>query len=121
MNSDPDEAVLERAAKRAQSYSRELVASLMAAWSRALPEEHLEDALSCSNAALTQLALCLRPRETRWTSDLDEIAGAIGIDRRRLEVFLRKALIAERLAISHEPDEHVDGRLMAARDRDETR
>ena len=64
-----------------------------------------------------ELALCLRPRAEHWDSDISEIATACGIDLGRLDAFLKKVVIAERLALAHEGDADEGGRLLAARDR----
>lgn len=121
MSSDPSGgAFLARALQRAESDSAVLVAGLAAAWRRAFTGERLEDALGCSAARVGELSLCLRPRAATWGADIEEIAGATGIESRRLETFFRKAEIAERLAVSHSVDDNADGRLLAARDRDES-
>jgi hypothetical protein len=118
MSSDSRHDALAQAAKRAESMSGCLVGSLVAAWRRAF-QQPIEDALQCSPADVVQLSLCLRPRVEAWGADVGEIATAIGIERSLLEGFFRKARTAEGLAMAHPVDEELDGRLMAARDRDE--
>lgn len=110
---------LARAARRAASHGSGLVAGLTSAWQRAFPDDHLEDVLGCSSRVITELSLCLRPRSEQWAADVQEIAEAVGVESHRMEAFFRKAEIAERLSIAHSSDEAADGRLMAARDRDE--
>jgi hypothetical protein len=120
MSSDPPKAAaVARAIHRAESHSAILVAGLAAAWRLAFTDERLEDALGCSAADIAELSLCLRPRLETWAADVDEIATAVGIDPLRLESFFRKAEVAERLAFSHPVDDGADGRLLAARDRDQ--
>jgi hypothetical protein len=114
-SSDED---LRRSAQRAAALSGSLAAGLVRVWERAFPEETPASNLACSQRAIQELALCLRPRAESWLSDVREIASAIGIDAMRLEGFLRSAEVLEQLALAHPVDEHV-GQLMAARDRDE--
>ena len=109
---------LARAAQRAASHSGELVAALAPAWEGAFPEHRLEDVLGCSEEAVTHLMLCLRPRSETWSTDISEIAEAIGIELPCLESFFRKAEVAERLSFAHPSHDAVDGRLLAARDRE---
>lgn len=118
MSSDSGQAALDHAARRAESMGGCLVASLIAAWRRAF-QQSVEDALQCSPADVVQLSLCLRPRVEAWGTDVGEIAAAIGIERSLLESFFRKARTAEGLAMAHPADDEIDGRLLAARDRDE--
>ena len=94
-----------------------LVARLLAIWSRACPTENVGEVLNCTEDRLVELALCLRPRAEHWDSDISEIATACGIDLGRLDAFLKKVVIAERLALAHEGDADEGGRLLAARDR----
>ena len=61
MSSDSRLAAFAQAAKRAESVSGCLVASLVAAWRRAF-QQPIEDALQCSPEDVVQLSLCLRPR-----------------------------------------------------------
>jgi hypothetical protein len=120
MSSDVDlDANLARAARRAER-GGQLVAGLVAAWRQAFPDDRLEEALGASTRLVTELSLCLRPRQDHWTVDVEEIAQAIGIEPVRLEAVLRKAELAERLSVAHAADDPGDGRLMAARDRDES-
>jgi hypothetical protein len=115
-NSSDDE--LARSAQRAAHLSGSVVACLIRIWERAFPQERLAVSLGCSERAISEFALCLRPRGEEWRADVAEIAGALGIDSERLEDFFRKAEVLERLALAHAPDEAV-GQLMAARDRSE--
>ena len=118
MSSDLDlDPNLARAARRAER-GGELVAGLVAVWRQAFPDERLEDALGAPARLVTELSLCLRPRLENWTTDVEEIARATGIEPDRLEAVLRKAELAERLSVAHAADDLGDGRLMAARDRD---
>jgi hypothetical protein len=109
---------LRRSAERAMHVSGEVVASLIRVWKRAFPQESLATTLECSERAVLELALSMRPREEHWVADVSEIAAAVGIDAERLELFLRKTEVLDRLALAHPVDENV-GQLMAARDRDE--
>lgn len=120
MSSDPSKAAaIASAVHRAETHSGVLVAGLAAAWRRVFTDERLEDALGCSATDIAELSLCLRPRVESWAADVNEIATAVGIDSPRLETFFRKAEVAERLAFPHPVDDRADGRLLAARDRDE--
>lgn len=121
MSSEPlDDAALRRAADRARMRPGRLMAGLAWAYDQAFPDERLPSLLCCSERAAAELELCLRPRPDRWDADVREIASASGIDPDRLEVFLSKALVAERLALAHPPlaDETASA-LLAARDREE--
>jgi len=116
LNSDMDDLgdlrqVLTRAAR-----TDFLIARLLQIWSRACPTENIADVLDCPEQRLVDLALCLRPRVDHWESDISEIATACEIESDRLDAFLKKVVIAERLALAHETDAD-GGRLLAARDR----
>lgn len=95
------------------------VASLIVAWQRAFGDEPPAVALGCPEDVILELGLCLRPRDERWLDDVSEIAQALRIDPDRLAAFLRRCAVVERLAAAPPLDEHVDGRLLAARDRGE--
>lgn len=95
-----------------------LVSYLIAQWNISFGERP-EQALACTEDQLAYLALCRRPRQERWSGDVEEIASRAGISPERLSQFLRAAEAADAFARAHSPDEEVDGRLMAARDRDE--
>jgi hypothetical protein len=109
---------LQRSAERAMHVSGEVVASLIRVWERAFPQASLATHLGCSERAVLELALSLRPRADHWVMDVAEIAAAVGIDAERLEVFFRKTEVLDRLALAHPVDADV-GQLLAARDRDE--
>lgn len=115
ISSDDD---LLRSAQRAARHSGLVVAGLTRIWERAFPQERLAAILGCSERAVLELALCLRPRPDHWSTDVAEIASAVGIELVRLEMFFRKTEVLERLALAHPVDEAI-GQLMAARDRDE--
>jgi hypothetical protein len=63
--------------------------------------------------------LCQRPRDESWLQDVEDIARVCGIDAGALAILLRQAVAAERLAAAPPADSVTDGRLLAARDRDE--
>jgi hypothetical protein len=107
---------LARVARRA-ARSDILIAWLLRVWSRAWPDARASDELQCPEHRLVDLALCLRPRAEHWDGDIAEIAGACGIEPRRLDAFLKKLVIAERLALAHDNGAEGEGRLLAARDR----
>lgn len=115
LNSDDD---LRRSVERAARQSGSFTAGLVRTWQRALPGEHLAESLGCSERAVLELSLCLRPRAQSFSSDVGEIASAVGIEGVRLEAFFRLAEVLDRLALAHPTDEHAS-QLMAARDRDE--
>jgi hypothetical protein len=94
-----------------------LIAWLLRVWSRAWPDANASEELQCPEQRLVDLALCLRPRAEHWDGDIAEIAGACGIEPRHLDAFLKKLVIAERLALAHENGAEAEGRLLAARDR----
>lgn len=95
------------------------IAWLLRAWSRAWPGASASEELQCSEQRVVDLALCLRPRAEHWEADIAEIAGACDIEQRRLDAFLKKLVIAERLALAHDNGAEAEGRLLAARDRDD--
>jgi hypothetical protein len=120
MSFDPKErhaASLDRAYVRART-SPAFIASLIAVWERAFSNDAIE-AIGADLSRLPSLGLCLRPREDHWAEDIGEIAQECGLEPARLAAFLRQALVAERLASSPPAREVVDGRLLAARDRDD--
>ncbi|WP_018262872.1 hypothetical protein [Methylobacterium sp. WSM2598] len=116
---DPTDKALARAAKRAGTGPAPFVAALVEAWRKAFPDEDPAVALGCAPRAVTDLSLCLRPREERWFDDAAEIAGFVGIDLDHLVCFLRAAEAIEGMGDAHSADDAVEGRLLAARDRDE--
>jgi hypothetical protein len=115
ISSDDD---LLRSAQRVARLSGSMAAGLIQIWERAFPQEKLTTSLGCSERAVLELALCLRPRAEAWVTDVAEIAGAVGIESAQLELFFRSAEVLERLSLAHPVNESV-GQLMAARDRDE--
>ena len=110
---------LRRIVERASTHSGSLLASLLRFWSRRFPQPTVSELLDCSEEAVLRLAICKRPREESWVPDVQEIGQVIGIDRNRLEDFLRRAAVAERLALSNPAHDTTAGRLLAARDRDQ--
>lgn len=119
MNSDPLSPDLRFAARRASTFASRFVGSLLEAWRVAHPQEPLPTFLSAHEDAAVRLSLCLRPRETEWSRDIVEIGSAIGLDTAQLDQFLRECSRIERLSLAHPITAEADGRLMAARDRDE--
>jgi len=109
---------LRRSAQRVGRLSGSMAAGLIQIWERAFPQEKLTTNLGCSERAVLELALCLRPRDETWVADVAEIAGALAIESGRLESFFRSAEVLERFALAHPVNESV-GQLLAARDRDE--
>lgn len=116
---DPTDEALARAARRASTGPAPFVAGLVQAWRRAFPDEEPAAALGCAPRVISELSLCLRPREERWLADAMEIAGFVGLDLDRLVSFLRAAEAVEGMGDAHPADDAVEGRLLAARDRDE--
>jgi hypothetical protein len=116
MKSDQQQG-LSRAAERSRR-SPAFVASLFERWEKAF-ETTVAASLGVDSAQINSLGLCLRPREDHWAQDIDEIASACGLEPGKLGAMLRQALVAERLAASPPLGDVVDGRLLAARDRDE--
>jgi hypothetical protein len=94
------------------------VASLYAPWEKAFGGT-VAKALSAGPDAVASLGLCLRPRDDRWSEDIAEIADACHLDVGDLAALLRQALAVERMAGAPRVSQIVDGRLLAARDRDE--
>lgn len=119
MSSDDTDDFLARAARRTARGSAALVAGLVEAWRKAFPDEEPAVALECAPGTVSELSLCLRPREERWIEDATEIATAVCVDPDRLVSFLRAAEAVERFGDAHPVDDTVAGRLLAARDRDE--
>ena len=120
MSYDPEgDDHLYRAARRVAGGASPSIAGLVLAWSRTFPEESPADALACVPRAVTELSLCLRPREARWLGDVAEIAGAVGLDLDRLASFLRTCEAIERLGDAHPVEGDAPARMLAARDRDE--
>src|SRR5689334_10054147 len=119
MNSDDLDNFLARAARRAARGPAPLIAGLMEAWQKAFPEHTPEETLASSTETLTELALCLRPRNEHWVEDSTEIAEALTLDTDRLIAFLRAAEAVERFGIAHPAEASQEGRLLAARDRNE--
>jgi hypothetical protein len=115
MSFDPHQN-LSRAAERLRR-SPAFIASLFGPWEKAF-DETIVASLGADGAKIVTLGLCLRPREDHWVEDIEEIARACGLKSGKLAAFLRQALAAERLAASPRVSEIVDGRLLAARDRD---
>lgn len=116
----PDPAnLLSRAVRRAAVGPAPLVASLIAVWRKAFPEQTLEQALAGSNETIEELALCRRPRDEHWIEDVTEIAKALTLNADHLASFLRAAEAVERFSIAHPAETSQQGRLLAARDRDE--
>jgi hypothetical protein len=108
---------LSRAAKRVR-HSPLFIGSLFDAWENTFGIS-VADALDASPQSVHALALCTRPRDDRWAEDIAEIAGACSLDEGRLAAFLRQALAVALLQTAAPVDEALDGRLLAARDRDE--
>lgn len=119
MPSDRQTVHLRRAAARAARSHAPLVAGLLASWRRAFPADDPTDALGLTEDRLAELALCRRPRPTRWVPDAEEIAAALALDANRLIAFLRTAEAVETLSTSGERDLEKVPRLLAARDDDE--
>lgn len=118
--SSPDPAnFLARAVRRAAVGPAPLVASLIEIWRKAFPEQPLEQTLASSNETIAELALCRRPRDAHWIEDATEIAKALTLDTDGLISFLRAAEAVERFYIAHPAETSQQGRLLAARDRDE--
>jgi hypothetical protein len=114
-NSDPEALA---AASRSAVRVPFLVASLIEQWRKTFGSSP-NAALECSDLQLHYLALCRRPRTANWGDDLAEIAAGSDIAAEKLASFIRAAETAERMSNAHPVETGVDGRLMAARDRDE--
>lgn len=119
MSSDDPTDFFSRAARRAARGPAPLVSGLIEAWRKAFPEQPPELALASSTKALTELALCRRPRDGHWTEDTTEIAATLMLDADLLIAFLRTAEAVERFSTAHPANAIQEGRLLAARDRDE--
>lgn len=117
---DLTDAFLARVARRAARGPAPLVAGLVEAWRKAFPDEEPATTLACTPRTLSELSFCLRPRDDHWLEDAAEIAGAVALDLDRLIAFLRAAEAVERFGDAHPTDDAQVGRLLAARDRDET-
>jgi hypothetical protein len=115
MSFDPHQD-LSRAAERLRR-SPAFIASLFGPWEKAF-DATIAASLGADGTKIVSLGLCLRPREDHWAEDIEEIARACGLESGKLAALLRQALAAERLAASPPVGEIVDGRLLAARDRD---
>ncbi len=114
-DSDPDAL---RAAARSVAKVPFLVASLIERWRSAFTSSPI-DALNCTDVQLAYLALCRRPRHDFWMQDVTELAEGASLSPESLAQFVRAAEAAERFSDAHPVDSETDGRLMAARDRDE--
>jgi hypothetical protein len=108
---------LSRAAERVR-HSPPFVGSLFDAWENTFGTS-IVGALDASPESVNALALCTKPRDDRWGEDIAEIAAACSLDEGRLATFLRQALAVERLKSAAPVGAAVDGRLLAARDRNE--
>jgi hypothetical protein len=115
--SSRDDQDLIRAARRATGSVR-FIASLLPAWQRAF-DQRPEQFLGVDEARISFLSLCTRPSQERWEGDVASLASACGIDEHSLSAFLRQALTVERLAAAPAVEDIVDGRLLAARDRED--
>jgi hypothetical protein len=115
----PTDELLERAARRTATGPAPLVAPLIKAWRKGFHDVEPAHQLGCSARKLSELALCLRPRPGTWLQDVSEISRALEIDADRLTAFLRAAEAIERFQAAHPAEATQEGRLMAARDRDE--
>ncbi len=119
MSSDDPTDYLSRAARRAVQGPAPLIAGLIETWRRAFPDRDPEEVLACSAPTLTEFALCRRPRTEHWLKDAMEIAEALALNLDRVIVFLRTAEAVEGFGDAHPLDASQEGRLLAARDRDE--
>src|SRR2546423_785626 len=104
MSSDATQDVLARTVLRAARGPAPLIASLVAAWHRAFPDQQASAALGCSGQALNELSLCLKPRTESWLADVSQIGTALTIDADRLITFLRAAEAIERFGTAHPSD-----------------
>jgi hypothetical protein len=112
------DAILARIAHRAANGPAPLIAGLIEDWRRGFeldPAGHL----GVGGRVVSELALCRRPRADSWPDDVREIANDLAIDSDRLMAFLRAAETIERLGSAPPADDEQEGRLLAARDRDE--
>ena len=119
MNSLDPANLLARAVRRAAVGPAPLIAGLIEVWRKAFPEQPLDQALIASNEKIAELALCRRPRDEHWIEDVVEIAKTLILDTDHLISFLRAAEAVERFSIAHPSETSEQGRLLAARDRDE--
>jgi hypothetical protein len=110
--------MLAKAARRAAHGPAPLIAPLVEAW-RIVFEGDPAKTLDVAERTLFEIALCRRPRAERWPEDAAEIAGEFGVELNRFVSFLKAAEAAEKLRSAHSADAVQDGKLMAARDRDE--
>jgi hypothetical protein len=110
----PDLTLALERARRSATF----IASLYSPWEKAFGGT-VADALASAPESLISLGLCRRPREDRWYEDVEEIAAACRLDAGALASLLRQALAAELMAGAAPVGHVVDGRLLAARDRDE--
>ncbi|MBR0896813.1 hypothetical protein JQ616_17775 [Bradyrhizobium tropiciagri] len=110
--------MLARAAQRAARGPAPLIAPLVEVW-RKVFEGDPAKTLDVADRTLFEIALCRRPRADRWKEDAAEIASEFGIEPKRFVSFLRAAEAAEKLNSAHPADDLQDGKLLAARDRDE--
>jgi hypothetical protein len=118
MSSDlSTEAGLQRAYLRARQ-SPAFVASLVALWERTF-DGNFAAAAGTDRQTIIALGLCLRPRVDHWSVDIEEIASDVGIDQIKLSSLLRQAYSVETLAGAPSVNPVVDGRLLAARDRED--
>jgi hypothetical protein len=115
---DRIDALLARAAQRAARGPAPLMAPLVEGWRRVF-EGNAAETLGVTDRTLVEIALCRRPRPDRWPEDAAEIAGEFGVEVGRFVSFLRAAEAVELLGSAHAADDGQDGRLLAARDRDE--
>jgi hypothetical protein len=111
-----DQPDLSKALNRARR-SATFVASLYSLWEKAFGRT-VAEALSAPPETVVFLGLCRRPREDRWSEDVEEIASECRLDAGAVGAMLRQAQAAERMAGAPPVGQAVDGRLLAARDRD---
>jgi hypothetical protein len=119
MSFDDTTEFLARAARRAARGPAPLIAGLIEAWRKAFPKQAPEESLGCSAGTLTDLALCLRPRDQHWVKDATEVADALAVNADRLIDFLRAAEAIQSFGDAHPAEAFQEGGLLAARDRDE--
>lgn len=105
-------------ASRIAARSPKLIASLVPGWERVFGGS-VAAHLGADERSVARLSLCALPQPDRFGADVGEIAAACGIDEGRLASFLRQAASVERMGSAAPVGGVVDGRLMAARDRDE--
>lgn len=117
-SSNSTDDFLERAIQRAARSCAPVIATLIAVWQNAFPEEDVRKVLACDRHTVSGLSLCLRPRGDQWLEDVNQIAEDLVIDPDLLIPFLRSAEAVERFGIAHPFDDAQAGRLLAARDHD---